>query len=201
MCCETSASKSGRAAGIALALGLLLLPLRAPAQDMAAGGPPAVTRDYQKACCLLKVTGGKLYEVDTRHFAVLADRTVLLVTSEYAAVPGFQGPPSLAILLGTDGTVKQTVLLRSGDTKPYLTQAEKRLGDLAGQKVSATERPVLAVTGATRSSRGLGGTVNGALDAFAPVFARLKLSDTEVRCDDKPLAPIADLATSQPPAK
>jgi hypothetical protein len=183
---------------LTIALGLALLPWRAAAQEAAAGVPPAVTRDYQKACDQLKIATGRLYEVDRKHFAALPDGHLLLVTAEYAAAPGYQGPPNLAILLAADGTVKRILLLHSADTKLYLNRVTKKLGALAGQKVSSTERPVLAVTGATRSAQGISATVNGTLDAFSPVFARLHVTDKEVRYDDQPLAPVAGLAATAP---
>jgi len=155
--------------------------------------------DYQQALALIKHPTAKLYKAEGKHFAVLPGPYVLLVTREYAIVKGYRGPTNLGIIIDPIGTVRHVVIIHTTDTTKYMKKVKKKLKMLSGQTLATEERPVLAVTRATKSAKAITKTVNEALQTFAVIFPNLALNNDTVTLNNTPLTPIATIAPPSSP--
>ncbi|MBT3380695.1 MAG: hypothetical protein HN742_15165 [Lentisphaerae bacterium] len=139
-----------------------------------------------------------VYNVGGKPVGVLRDGKVILVTRFFASVKGHRGPPNLALLVDRRGRLDKIGIIRTPDTIKYVKQVVPTMKALLGQEIEDDKRPVLAVTGATRTARAFSSTVAKTLDSFAPTFAKLTVQEGLALLDGKEL-PRVGLA--RPPAK
>ena len=155
--------------------------------------------DYQQALALIKHPSAQLYKAKGKHFAVLPGPYILLVTREYAIIKGYRGPTNLGIIIDPTGTVRHVVIIHTTDTTKYMKKVKKKLKMLSGQTLATEERPVLAVTRATKSAKAITKTVNETLQTFAAIFPNLVLDNDTVSFNNAPLPPIATITPPPPP--
>ncbi len=153
------------------------------------------TRQFRAALSAFRVAQASVYTLGDKHVAVAGDRYVL-VTDEFAQVRGYAGPSVLGILLKSGGDVVGVAVLTTPDTPAYYKQVEKVLRTLERQKLDTSPRPVLAVSGATRSSHGFTETVNRTLDAAAALLRDVRIEKGALLVDGKPASPLVVLKSS-----
>lgn len=162
----------------------------------AAGTATAAETDWKALFVVafekLRVKQARVFELEPgKHLALLDDGGAVVVTSEFARVNGYAGPSALAIRFTPgSGDVGKVVLLQTRDTPAYVRRVETRLSALEKQRLDTAERPVLAVSGATRTARGWTGTVNQTLDQLQPLLAQVTLGRGTLTRDGKRLEPV-----------
>ena len=124
---------------------------------------------------------------EKHHVGLLPDGRLVLVTGEFARPTGLRGPTILAMVLDAEGKVAELVVLESADDPPWVKRVTAQLPELQNQQVTTRARPVLAVSRATYSSNGFTGAINGTLDAFAPLYARLRVTEGKLFLNGTPL--------------
>ena len=149
----------------------------------------AVTEDYAAALSALKVKTATLFHLEEKSFALLPGNRILLVSSDYKQVKGFRGPSVLAVLLDKKGSVAKVAIVKSPDTRAYVRRVRRKLRQLTGQHISKLKRPVLAVSGATITSKAVNATLDSSLDAFQPIFAKLTFTGKQLFYDGKAISP------------
>ena len=106
-----------------------------------------------------------------RYFLLLSTREIILITSDYVEDGGFRGAPTMALRLSPHGDLRDIKLLDSPDTKSYVLRVVRESSGLEGQNIrNRSDRPALAVTGATFTAAGFTKTVNGTLDLFLKFY-------------------------------
>jgi len=128
-----------------------------------------------------------VYNVKGKPVGVLRDGKLILVTRFFALVKGHRGPSNLALLLDRRGKLDKIGIVRTPDTIKYVKRVMPKMKSLLKQSIDAEKRPVLAVTGATRTARAFTQTISQTLDSFAPLFAKLAVADGIALLDGKEL--------------
>jgi len=149
--------------------------------------PRVVEAWFKTATEKLQLRPFPVVVAEKHHVGLLPDGRLVLVTGEFVRPVGKQGPTILAVILDVEGKVAELAVLESADDPPWVKRVAAQLPELQNQGVTTRRRPVLAVTRATYSSQGVTGAVNGTLDAFAPLHARLRVIDGKLCLDGKPL--------------
>ena len=148
-----------------------------------------MTKDYVAALSVLKVGTATLFHVNEKSFALLPGNRILLVSSDYKKVKGFRGPSVLAVVLDEKGSVVKVAIVKSPDTRAYVRRVRRKLCQVTGQNVTELKRPVLAVSGATITSKAVNATLASTLNAFQPIFAKLTFVENKLLYDGKAIRP------------
>lgn len=174
-----------------MSLALARTPLAASRRGSSKVKFPSLAPEEEYALALRQANVGRasFYSVSRGDFAVLEDGRILLVTSRYALVRGYRGPTVLSIVFDTNGIVTKVSVLRTADTKKFVDRVRRKLPQLLGQSISAEDRRPLAVTGATRTTKGVNATLEEALDTFAKIHRKLTVDADGCRYKGKLLTP------------
>lgn len=152
-----------------------------------AGGLTSSLEEFGLALRAFRESECPVYNVRGKPVGVLRDGKVILVTRFFALVKGHRGPSNLALLLDRKGKLDEIGIVRTPDTVKYVKRVMPKMKSLLKQSVDTEERPVLAVTGATRTAKAFTRTIGLTLDSFAPLFAKLAVADGVALLEGKEL--------------
>ena len=154
--------------------------------------PPTEKRlmaQYRTALEKLGEKRAAVYVLRKRHFAVLPDGRLLVVTSEYSRRTGYLGVSVLALVLDHRQRLRKVIFVDSPDTPTYVKIVRIRMKRLLGQRLRERHRPVLAITGATCTADAVSDMVNETLDQLAEVLTGMRIGRDGAATDAGPLAP------------
>jgi hypothetical protein len=116
------------------------------------------------------------YKGQLHYFLLLSTREIIFITSEDVEKGGFRGAPKLALRLSPHGDLQKIIMLETPDDNGHVRRVIRAFDGLEGQNIrNRSDRPVLAVSGATFTSSGVTMTVNSALDMFLKLYEDMEL--------------------------
>jgi len=159
--------------------------------------PPSEERlfeQYRTALRKINEPHAILFRIGRRHVALLPERRLLVVTSEYSRRRGYLGVSVLALVLDHRHRLRRVVFVDSPDTPTYVKIVRIRMKRLLGQRLREQHRPVLAITGATSTADAVSNTVNDTLDQLAALLKDARITENGIQVNGRPLPPLRTLS-------